>query len=83
MLNLETRIGALPLKNPIMPASGTFSEDLADVIDLGALGAHVTKTITSENQWRKTGNREIFFVMSRGRKTELPLHDLPIAHLAV
>lgn len=50
MLSLETRIGALALKNPIMPASGTFSEDLADVLDLGALGAHVTKTVTSETR---------------------------------
>ena len=33
-----------------MPASGTFSEDLADVFDLDCLGAHVTKTIT--RGWR-------------------------------
>lgn len=48
MVKLATRIGALALRNPIMPASGTFSEDLARVIDLDALGAHVTKTITRE-----------------------------------
>ena len=40
--------GGLALKNPIMPASGTFSDDLADVFDLEVLGAHVTKTITAE-----------------------------------
>jgi dihydroorotate dehydrogenase (NAD+) catalytic subunit len=39
-------IAGLRLKNPIMPASGTFSEELADVFDLDCLGAHVTKTIT-------------------------------------
>lgn len=48
MVTLTTRIGGLVLANPVMPASGTFSEDLARVIDLDALGAHVTKTITRE-----------------------------------
>jgi dihydroorotate dehydrogenase (NAD+) catalytic subunit len=43
--DLRARIGALMLENPIMPASGTFSEDLADVFDLDVLGAHVLKTI--------------------------------------
>ncbi|MBU2867577.1 dihydroorotate dehydrogenase [Pacificibacter marinus] len=43
--DLRVRIGALTLENPIMPASGTFSEDLADVFDLDVLGAHVLKTI--------------------------------------
>ncbi len=50
MVDLTTRIGSLRLKNPIMPASGTFSEDLADVFDLDLLGAHVTKTITREKR---------------------------------
>src|SRR5690606_8009286 len=50
MVDLAVDIGALRLKNPIMPASGTFSEDLADVFDLDLLGAHVTKTIT--RGWR-------------------------------
>ena len=53
MLDLTTRIGALELKNPIMPASGTFSEELAEVFDLDLLGAHVTKTITRE---KRNGN---------------------------
>jgi len=43
--DLRVRVGALTLDNPIMPASGTFSEDLADVFDLDVLGAHVLKTI--------------------------------------
>ncbi|MCC0037449.1 MAG: dihydroorotate dehydrogenase [Brucellaceae bacterium] len=50
MVNLGVEISGLKLKNPIMPASGTFSEDLADVFDLDCLGAHVTKTIT--RGWR-------------------------------
>lgn len=53
MVDLTTIIGSLTLKNPIMPASGTFSEDLADVFDLNVLGAHVTKTITRE---KRNGN---------------------------
>lgn len=46
MTDLSVKIGDLCLKNPIMPASGTFSEDLATVFDLDLLGALVTKTIT-------------------------------------
>lgn len=53
MLDLTTQIGTLNLKNPIMPASGTFSEDLAQVFDLDTIGAHVTKTITRE---KRSGN---------------------------
>ncbi|ATI43645.1 dihydroorotate dehydrogenase B catalytic subunit (plasmid) [Pacificitalea manganoxidans] len=43
--DLSVRVGDLTLANPVMPASGTFSEDLADVFDLDLLGAHVLKTI--------------------------------------
>ncbi|WP_425087157.1 dihydroorotate dehydrogenase [Stappia sp.] len=50
MVDLSVDIAGLKLKNPIMPASGTFSEELAEVFDLEQLGAHVTKTITRD--WR-------------------------------
>lgn len=50
MVDLSVKLGALTLKNPIMPASGTFSEDLARVFDLDVIGAHVTKTITREKR---------------------------------
>ncbi|SDX07519.1 dihydroorotate dehydrogenase [Roseicitreum antarcticum] len=53
MSALATSVGQLHLTNPIMPASGTFTEDLADVFDLGILGAHVLKTFTAE---ARTGN---------------------------
>lgn len=53
MVDLSTKIGSLVLQNPIMPASGTFSEDLAKVFDLELLGAHVTKTITRD---KRSGN---------------------------
>lgn len=48
MSNLSVKIGNVHLKNPIMPASGTFSEDLAEIFDIDMLGAHVTKTITRD-----------------------------------
>lgn len=48
MVNLTTKIGSTVLQNPVMPASGTFSDDLAAVFDIGVLGAHVSKTFTEE-----------------------------------
>jgi len=48
MVDLTTKIGSLTLQNPIMPASGTFSRDMAEVFELDMLGALVTKTITAE-----------------------------------
>ena len=48
MTDLGVRIGGLALANPVMPASGTFAEGLARVVDLNRLGALVTKTITRE-----------------------------------
>ncbi len=48
MVNLTTRIGSLTLANPVMPASGTFGPELAQVMDLDALGALVTKSVTPE-----------------------------------
>lgn len=45
---LQSRIGKLSLKNPVMVASGTFgyAEEFRDFLDLKDLGAIVTKTIT-------------------------------------
>lgn len=48
MVDLSVKIGDLRLKNPIMPASGTFAEGLEKVMLLDRLGAIVTKTITRE-----------------------------------
>ncbi len=50
--SLETTIGSLRLKNPVMPASGTydwFGRDPAQV-SAGQLGAVVTKSVTLEPQ---------------------------------
>jgi len=46
--NLAIELAGIPLKNPVMVASGTFGygEEYAELIDLNRLGAIVTKTIT-------------------------------------
>jgi dihydroorotate dehydrogenase (NAD+) catalytic subunit len=46
MVDLSVKIGGLTFKNPILPASGTFSAEFANVIDLDRLGALVCKTVS-------------------------------------
>lgn len=46
MVDMSVDCGGLRLANPVMPASGTFSYQLANVVDLGRLGAFVVKTVT-------------------------------------
>jgi dihydroorotate dehydrogenase (NAD+) catalytic subunit len=48
MVDLSIRIGSVSLKNPIMPASGAFSTDLAQIMDINRLGALVAKTVSRE-----------------------------------
>ena len=38
----------MTLKNPVMPGSGCFSTDLAQVMDINRLGAMVAKTVSRE-----------------------------------
>ena len=47
-VNLETKIGRLTLRNPVLTASGTFGygEEIADLVDITQLGAIVCKTVT-------------------------------------
>jgi dihydroorotate dehydrogenase (NAD+) catalytic subunit len=52
-VDLSVAIGGLKLRNPVMPASGTFAEGLDQALDFTRLGAFVTKTITRE---LRTGN---------------------------
>ncbi|HEX4408886.1 MAG TPA: dihydroorotate dehydrogenase [Xanthobacteraceae bacterium] len=47
-VDLAVRVGGLTLRNPVMPASGTFADGLEKVMDFNRLGAIVTKTITRE-----------------------------------
>jgi dihydroorotate dehydrogenase (NAD+) catalytic subunit len=48
MVDLSVKIGGLTLQNPVMPASGAFSWEYSDVIDLNRLGGLVAKTICRE-----------------------------------
>jgi dihydroorotate dehydrogenase (NAD+) catalytic subunit len=48
MVDMSVKIGNVTLKNPIMPASGAFSTDLAQVMDINRLGALVAKTVSRE-----------------------------------
>jgi len=48
VVDLKVTIGTLELANPVMPASGTFAEGLAQLVAFDSLGALVTKTITAE-----------------------------------
>src|SRR3989338_6434138 len=47
-INLETQIGKIKLKNPVLVASGTFghAKEFEKFIDLKKLGGIITKTIT-------------------------------------
>jgi dihydroorotate dehydrogenase (NAD+) catalytic subunit len=56
MADLSVDIGKLHLKNPVMPASGTFGygTEFDDFYDVSRLGAVVTKACTSKN---REGNR--------------------------
>jgi dihydroorotate dehydrogenase (NAD+) catalytic subunit len=44
--DLTTPLGPITLANPVMPASGTFSEGLGRLVDFNRLGALVLKTVT-------------------------------------
>jgi len=52
-VDMSVSVGGLTLRNPVMPASGTFADGLDRVMDFNRLGAVVTKTITRE---LRTGN---------------------------
>lgn len=49
-VDLAVRLGPLALRNPILTASGTFGygDEYAHVVDLGAIGGVITKTVTLE-----------------------------------
>lgn len=52
-INMKVDVGGLILKNPIMPASGTFGPEMDKVIDFNRLGAIVPKSIT---MYPRSGN---------------------------
>jgi len=53
-IDTSVKIGKIKMKNPIMPASGTFGEELAEFIDFSKLGALVPKSVTRH---ARTGNK--------------------------
>jgi dihydroorotate dehydrogenase (NAD+) catalytic subunit len=53
-VDLSVRLGDLVLANPVMPASGCFGPELADLVPVHLLGAVVTKTVFAEP---RSGNR--------------------------
>ncbi|MED5099920.1 MULTISPECIES: dihydroorotate dehydrogenase [Niallia] len=53
MSGLEVTLGNLHLRNPVMPASGTFAEQMTNYIDINQIGAIIPKSITKN---RRTGN---------------------------
>jgi dihydroorotate dehydrogenase (NAD+) catalytic subunit len=46
LADLSVRIGALTLRNPVMPASGCFAVEYAEALDLDRLGALVIKSVS-------------------------------------
>ncbi len=48
MVDMQVKIGSVTLQNPVMPGSGCFSTDLAQVMDINRLGAMVAKTVSRE-----------------------------------
>lgn len=54
ILKTEIKIGDVTLKNPIMPASGAFGNEMEGLIDFNILGAVVPKSIT---KYPRGGNK--------------------------
>ena len=48
-MNMKVNIAGVELKNPVMTASGTFGSGMeySDFVDLGKLGAVVTKGVAN------------------------------------
>lgn len=56
-IDMEVSIGGVLMKNPVMPASGTFAEEAAQIFDLNVLGALVTKSVTRYPRMGNIGPR--------------------------
>jgi dihydroorotate dehydrogenase (NAD+) catalytic subunit len=48
--DLRVKIGSLELSNPVMPASGCFAFEYAQAMELGRIGALVTKSVTPKKR---------------------------------
>src|SRR4051812_7813291 len=56
-LDAPVRLGFLTLANPIMPASGCFGPELAQLAPIDELGAVVTKTVFAQPRGGNTVHR--------------------------
>lgn len=50
MADLSVRIGALALRNPVMPASGCFAIEYREALDFSQLGALVIKSVSPKSR---------------------------------
>ncbi len=50
MADLSVAVGALTLRNPVMPASGCFAIEYAEALDFGRLGALVIKSVSPRSR---------------------------------
>lgn len=50
MADLSVKVGALRLRNPVMPASGCFAIEYQEALDLGRLGALVIKSVSPQSR---------------------------------
>lgn len=76
MNRLATRIGAIELQNPIVPASGTigYGLELSEWIDLNQLGAVLTKSVTL--QPRKGNLQPRLYEIESGLMNSIGLENL-------
>lgn len=56
-LDMTVSIAGISMRNPVMPASGTFAEEMAQIMDLNRLGALVTKSVTKHPRMGNPGPR--------------------------
>ena len=59
MVDMRVKIGTVTLQNPVMPGSGCFSTDLAQVMDINRLGAMVAKTVSRDTVFAKIGRAHV------------------------
>jgi len=50
LADLSVHVGALALRNPVMPASGCFAVEYAEALDLRQLGALVVKSVSPKSR---------------------------------
>ena len=77
-VDLSVRIGSMLLRNPVMPASGCFSHEFAQVFDLGRLGAVVAKSVTPK--LRKGNPLPRVAEVSRGMLNSIGIPSKGLAH---